>query len=316
MKNLYYQFLFILSLLLSIYPYAVVLSYEYIPDENGIIIQTTTGEQITIPLGPDVIKPDNPFLFTEDGRLLMNYEGNTVSITNPDTYALEAVAGLIQGNTPCSINGDIFVTEEYGSGTGKINTSQEKCQQGQNIIVIIEPDLGSSLTDYFIDTQFGGSSWAQFDLIPEVTTSIIGIPPESTVSLAGGIFRDGIPPEKKVVLSSSTKVDVRGIMMPVDSSKQIDEVADILVAVSNTPPEHESNKIFYMLNSNGIEPWDTVIGSLLPFKEDIQLENIQPVGIYSGTIPKGLWEVYFGFRLQKTGTIIFNSEPFKIIVNK
>ena len=85
--------------------------------------------------------------------------------------------------------------------------------------------------------------------------------------------------------------------------------ADILVVAAHTPPG-TSSPSFYMLDRNGTPVlWDGAMSSLIPFRAEVTLAPVVPVSIWNNPVDiVGDVQVYFGYRLEETKTIVYSLE--------
>lgn len=134
---------------------------------------------------------------------------------------------------------------------------------------------------------------------------------ETTAIFVGGISTENNSPQKEVIHNLSTNLAIRGIIT-VPSEHLEQTKTDILVVAKHTL--ENGQKTFFMRKGDTIEIWDGNIAHLAAFQKDVFLAKRQLVEIYNGKLPEGRWEIYFGYRLQNNGMIIFNSEPLKVRV--
>jgi hypothetical protein len=141
--------------------------------------------------------------------------------------------------------------------------------------------------------------------------NLIDITTETT-SFYGGIAVDGQHYQTPLQVSLSQPVVIAGKMIIGD--RHITQTADIVAFATYLPdPNNPNNKLFYMLDSNGVPvSWDGDMAHLMTFKQ-VNLPKYQKVAIYSGHLVPGNLKIYFGYRLSD-GTVITNDIPIEVDV--
>ena len=137
---------------------------------------------------------------------------------------------------------------------------------------------------------------------------------KTSAEFLGGILVEGRFEEN---VQTDDIVFIQGLIKP--DSEHIGKVADIIVVAEYIPsPDIAPEVPFYLLlDSHGkfIE-WDGEIASLVAFKHNVTLSDIQAVDIYSGEISSaGTVDVWFGYRLEN-GAIIYNNFPISALIKK
>jgi hypothetical protein len=137
-------------------------------------------------------------------------------------------------------------------------------------------------------------------------------------------FSGGISIEDKCfqitsIITGSENLEIKG-EITVDS-EHVGMKADILIGALYTPDVPESVSEFYVLDTNGKpQLWEGEIANLVAAYENVKLKSTHSVNfaeIYKGSLPVGELKIYFGYRLQENGLIIFNGElPIQVVVKE
>ena len=143
-------------------------------------------------------------------------------------------------------------------------------------------------------------------------TSEIPNLPNLSSGFRGGIAIDGQHYQTPLQVSLSQPVVIVGEMTIGD--RHLTQPADIVAFATYLPePNNPNNKLFYMLDSNGVPvSWDGDMAHLMVFKQ-VNLPKHQKVVIYSGVLVPGNLKIYFGYRLPD-GTVIANEIPIEVDV--
>jgi hypothetical protein len=151
---------------------------------------------------------------------------------------------------------------------------------------------------------------ATFDILPSLASTAIsnnGEPLEISTSFAGGIYIKENLTENMTETESLPTVNINGIIK-VDP-EHVGQQSDMIVVASYL--SGDESKKFYMRDGHTQYPfWDGNLAHLSAFQKNVRLAEERWIEIYSGPFPEGLWDFYFGYRLNN-GTIVFNSEPIK-----
>ena len=142
-------------------------------------------------------------------------------------------------------------------------------------------------------------------IVKDLSGNLIGT---SQTTFYGGIAVDGQPYQTPLQVSLSQPVVIAGEMEFDDL--HLNQLADI-VAFATYLPTNSTDKLFYMLDSNGVPvSWDGDMAHLMTFKP-VNLPKHQKVDIYSGILVPGNLKIYFGYRLPN-GIVITNGTPIEV----
>ena len=129
---------------------------------------------------------------------------------------------------------------------------------------------------------------------------------QTDTNFAGGIASTDEHYEIERIVLLAQPVTIRG-EIEVDS-QHIGQLADIIVVGAYQTLDEQGSEQFYLMNQQGeIKPWDTELATLEAFQAGVRLAAHQPVSLYEGTLSaKGDLKLYFGYRLVKEATLVFN----------
>jgi hypothetical protein len=125
-------------------------------------------------------------------------------------------------------------------------------------------------------------------------------------------FRGGISVGKQAYQSSLTTipsqmVKIRGEIEIAEA--HIGQEADILIVAGVLDDVSKAALQFLMLDSQKhLKIWDGELMTLVGSQENIVLPKVQTIEIYQGLIVPVRVQIYFGYRLNKNGSIYFNGE--------
>jgi hypothetical protein len=126
------------------------------------------------------------------------------------------------------------------------------------------------------------------------------------------VFRGGgsVNPQEyqaNLMTTPSQMVTIRGEIEVAES--HIGQEADILVVAGVLDEVSEAISLFLMVDEQErLQVWDGEFITLVGSKENVRLAQTQRVEIYHGFIEPVRVQIYFGYRLQKNGSIYFNGE--------
>jgi hypothetical protein len=134
--------------------------------------------------------------------------------------------------------------------------------------------------------------------VHNATCTVTFEPKKLQSNLSTAVLRGAVSPITETNMSISGFIDV--------GEYQVGKSADILVLARLS----EMGTFYMRHGANQIVVWNGSIDGLLPFKTD-KLARNNRVEIYNGPpLPKGLWYIHFGYRLNET--ITFNVEPMVV----
>lgn len=117
-------------------------------------------------------------------------------------------------------------------------------------------------------------------------------------------------------LSLSEPVNIQAGIIA--APEHIGKTVDLFVYASYLPPGLNWSEAhsFMLDNSGAVKGWDANNANLVPFKQGIVLERINPVDVYKGKfIADGELQVHFGYRLSD-GSLITNTNPLAFSIKK
>ncbi|EIJ42879.1 hypothetical protein BegalDRAFT_2013 [Beggiatoa alba B18LD] len=145
-----------------------------------------------------------------------------------------------------------------------------------------------------IGEEYGSSSNTR-------TSSVLNLPNLGLASVGGSVFFGGISSTQGGAYLQRTNhplssvADIQGAIQ-VDS-QHVGQNVELLIFASYTPP-NTTQRLYYMLSSQGLELWDGNPNSLKAYKQGIVLQSYHPFELYKGQfVGTGLLNVYFGYRL-------------------
>jgi len=177
------------------------------------------------------------------------------------------------------------------------------------------------------EAELGNPAQAQFVIVDNEGDPLaplgqgftIGCPDETcsvTTQFRGGSTKE-IAPDYQATLSisPSQRVLVRGDMEV--EAAHVGQPADLLVVIYSQPLEESQTDQFLMVDSEQhmlewafLKDDDINLAALVAAYQDVTLVENQPVALYQGVLStqKAHLLIYFGYRLQHNGQIVFNGE--------
>ena len=123
----------------------------------------------------------------------------------------------------------------------------------------------------------------------------------------GGASVNGLDYQTQLFMSPTQFVNIVGEIQ-IDS-QHVGQVADILIVVG-VLSENGTIELLVMRDTQGeIEVWDgNDMTRLVPALENVTLGETQLLDIYQGLLSQGHLLVFFGYRLQDSGLIVYNGD--------
>lgn len=163
----------------------------------------------------------------------------------------------------------------------------------------------------------------QADNLQPGAVNASGIPVNVTVSMKGGISKNGGPYLKESTVVLADPIATRGVIQvdPADEGKKVDVIVAGIQYSSMYPRGFE----WYMLEGCNIcvKVWPysdrdaaPILAQLTALKTVDAIPSVLMVDMYAGHfVYSGLLDIFYGYRVVDSGKVVFNASPIRVTIN-